>query len=123
MTSTPRTLEGLATTKHVQGSMPTGFDPAAHPVIARHIFGVEPFPISLASSEVVADLKFRRQCQRLHALGPRVLDELLAELGAEHGIQTVIDQKLDRYAGLDPEAHEATGGNQFWALPLHEASL
>ncbi len=59
-------------------------------------------PIGPIAAEVVADLRFRRKVQRLHRLGDRVLGEFLAELGAERGIQTVIDQKLDTYAERNP---------------------
>ena len=100
---------------------PADFDPADFPIIAMHVFGVSPFPpIGEAAPEVVADLKYRRRVQRLHGLGDRVLGEFLAEIGAERGIQTVIDKKLDRYAELDPEAIEATGGDKFWPVPIHE---
>lgn len=118
MSTTPRTLEDLATTQRVQGSLPAGFDPAAHPVIARHIFGVEPFPIGPIAAEVVADMRFRQRVQYLHRLGPRAVGELLAELGAERSIMTLIDQKLDTYAALDPKTLEVTGGDKFWPLPL-----
>ena len=57
MSTTPRTLEDLATTLRVQGSLPAGFDPTAHPIIARHVFGVEPFPIGQIAAEVVAELQ------------------------------------------------------------------
>ncbi len=97
MSPTPRILKDLATTKRVQGSLPAGFDPAAHPIIARHVFGVEPFPIGQVTSEVAADMRFRHQILRLHRLGPRVVGELLAELGAERSIMTIIDRKLDTY--------------------------
>ena len=103
-------------TRRDQGALPAGFDPAAYPIIARHIFGVEPFPTAM----VVADLRFRRQCQRLHALGNRAMTEFLAEIGAERSIMTLIDLKLDRYAALDPEALEATGGDSFWPAPIRE---
>ena len=39
---------------------------------------------------------------------------------AERSIQTVIDQKLERFADLDPEALAATGGDRFWSSPLSE---
>ena len=71
------------------------------------------------AAEVVADLRFRRQVQRVHDRGVRVVAELLAEIGAERSIQTVIDQKLDTYADLDLEALEATGGDKFWPAPLN----
>ncbi len=121
MSTTPRTLEGLATTKRALSSLPVDFDHAAHPIIARHFFGVEPFrPIGEVAAEVVADLQFRRRVQRLHGLGDRALGEFLAELGAERSIMTLIDGKLDTYAELEPGAVEATGGGDFWPAPLHE---
>ncbi len=99
-----------------------GFNPAAHPIIARHFFGVEPFrPIGEVAAGVVADLRRRRHVQQVHRLRDRVFGELLAEIGAERGITTIIDQKLARYAGLEPETLEATGGDRFWPAPLHEA--
>ena len=76
----------------------------------------------LSAAEVVASLKFRRQVEHLHRLGPRVVGELLAEIGAERSIQTLIDQKIDTYASLDPEALETTGGNGFWPPPLRGVS-
>ena len=100
---------------------PVDFDPTTHPIIALHWFGVKPLhPIGAISAEVVADLQFRRQVQRLHRLGPRVTGEFLAEIGAERSITTIIDRKLDTYAELDPNALEATGGDDFWPAPLHE---
>ena len=99
---------------------PADLDPGTHPIIARHFFGVEPLrPIGQIAVEVVAGMRFRRQVLRLHRLGPRVTAELLAEIGAERSIQTVIDQKLDTYADLDLEALEATGGDKFWLAPLN----
>ncbi len=71
-------------------------------------------------AEVVADLRFRRKVQQVHRLGDRVFGELLAEIGAERGIMTIIDQKLERYAELEPEALEVAGGDGFWPAPLHE---
>ena len=76
--------------------------------------------IGAIAAEVVADLSFRRDVQQVHRLGDRVFGELLAEIGAERGIQTIIDQKLKKYASLDPEALEATGGADFWSVPIHK---
>ncbi len=76
--------------------------------------------IGAIAAEVVADLRFRRQVQRLHRLGDRVLGEYLAELGADRGVQTPIDQKLDVYAELEPETLKVTDGGDFWPTPLHE---
>ena len=77
-------------------------------------------PIGPAVAEAVADLRFRRQIEHIHALGPRVTAELLAEIGAERSIMTIIDRKLDRYAGLEPETLEVTGGDGFWPAPVRE---
>ena len=76
--------------------------------------------IGQIAAEVVADLRRRRKVLRLHCLGPRVVGELLAEIGAERSIQTVIDQKLERYAQLEPEALDVTGGDGFWPAPIHK---
>ena len=77
-------------------------------------------PIGQIAAEVVADMRFRHQVLRLHRLGPRVTAELLAEIGAERSIQTVIDQKLDRYTEIEPEALEVTGSDGFWPLPIRK---
>ena len=63
---------------------PRNFDPATYPIIACHFFGVAPLrSIGSIAAEVVADLRVRRQVQRLHRLGSRVTAELLAEIAAE----------------------------------------
>ncbi len=84
-------------------------------------YGKAPAPWRQAgevATEAVADLRFRRRVQQVHRLGARAVGELLAELGAERSIMTLIDQKLDTYAELEPEALEAAGGDRFWPLPL-----
>ena len=77
----------------------------------------------MVATDVVADLNFRRQVERLHRFGPRVTAELLAEIAAERSIQTAIDQKLDRYTDLDPATIEAAGGSEFWPAPLHQIRI
>ena len=77
-------------------------------------------PIGKVAAEIVADLHFRRQVQCLHHRGDRVLGEYLAELGAERSIMTLIIQKLERYAELETEALEATGGDRFWTPPIRK---
>ncbi len=103
-------------------SPPANFDPAALPLIARHFYGIAPLrSIGKVAAEVVADLRFRRQVQQLHDLGPRIVAELLAEIAAERGIATIVNQKLDTYVDLDPTAIEAAGGDGFWTVPFREA--
>ena len=72
------------------------------------------------AADAVADLRFRRQVEHLHGLGARATAELLAELGAERSIQTIIDRKLDRYIELTPEQLKATGGNHFPPTPIRQ---
>ena len=76
--------------------------------------------ISAKAAEIVADLKFRRQVIRLHRQGPRAVGELLAEIGAERSIRTIIDKKLNTYAELEPEALKAAGGDEFWQPSIHK---
>ena len=99
---------------------PVNFDPGTHPILAVHYFGLEPpHPIGQIAAVIVADMKFRRQVERLHGLGPRAIAELLAELAAERSIMTAIDQKLATYVSIDPEVIGAAGGSDFWPAPLH----
>ncbi len=56
----------------------------------------------------------------LPAVGDRALGEFLAELGAERGITTIIDQRLERYAELESEVLQAAGGDEFWPTPVRE---
>ena len=76
--------------------------------------------VGKVAAEVAADLRFQRRVERVHALGPRATAELLAELGAERSIMTLIDQKLGSYAELDPEVLKVAGGDDFWPAPLYE---
>ena len=106
---------------HGANTAPVSFDPAAHPIIARHWFGVEPLrPIGQIAAEVGVDIRRRRKVQRFHRCGDRVLGEFLAELGAELSITTVIDRKLDTYLEIEPEVLEVAGGDRFPPNPIHE---
>ena len=71
-------------------------------------------------TEIIAELRFRRDVARVHALGARAVAELLAEVGAERGIQHLIDQKASRYATINPDHLLALGGDDFPPVPLHE---
>ena len=72
------------------------------------------------AAQIVADLAFRRKVQRLHAKGARVLGELLAELGAERCLMSVIEAKLDRFLTVPDEVLDAIRGHDFPPRPLHE---
>ncbi len=100
------------------------FSPVDHPIISRHWFNVEPFrPVGKLAAEVVADIEFRRQVERLHAMGPRPMAEMLGELAASRNLGTVIDEMLSRYAEIPDQALNALGGHEFPPLPLHEVGL
>ncbi len=103
-------------------SVPADLDPGTHPIIALHWFGMEPLhPIGPIAADVVADLQFRHQIERLHRLGPRVIGEILAHLGAKHTIRTSIEQTIEHFTELDSEVLEAAGGDEFWPAPIREA--
>jgi hypothetical protein len=85
------------------------FDPTACPILSRHWFGIEPPRLnSLVTVDAIADMRRRRHVRQLYRLGPRAVDELLVEIGAERGITTIIERKIERYAGIDPEATPST---------------
>ena len=70
------------------------------------------------AAEIVANVRFQRRvinlCRR-----PRLVGELLAHLGAERSITTRIDQLLEEFENLDPEALELAGGDRFPPNPIH----
>lgn len=72
------------------------------------------------AADIVADLKFRRLVGRVHALGPRVVAELLAEIAAERSIMVLIEQKLERYAALPVGVVEALNAAEMPAVPLRQ---
>ena len=69
--------------------------------------------IGQVAEEVVADLRFHRQVEKLHRLGPRATGELLAEIGEQRHCRTFIDRRVEAYANLDPETVQALDGDQF----------
>ncbi len=68
----------------------------------------------------IADLRRQRHVRQLCRLGPRAIDALLTEIGAERGITTIIERKVERYAALDLDALALVGGDHFPAQPIHE---
>ena len=71
------------------------------------------------AEDLVDDLRFHRQVERLHALGLRATGELLLEIAECIGCRTFIDQRLEAYAALDPETVRAVAGDQFPRPPLY----
>lgn len=54
----------------------------------------------------------------VHALGARVVFELLDEIGRYHGIANDVDRRLERYAALDRGVLRAVGGDRFPPPPV-----
>ena len=59
---------------------------------------------------MTAALRRQRLVQHLHRLGERAVDELLVELGLEHGIEADILLRLECYGRLSPAVVRALGG-------------
>ncbi len=73
----------------------------------------------MIAPHAIADLRRHRHVQQIYRLGPRAIDALLIEIGAERSIMTLIERKIERYAGLDVDALELTGGDRFPIPPIH----
>ncbi len=95
--------------------MPSDLNPDRNPIIAQHFFGWR--CIGDVTSGIVRDLQRRRHVEWLHELGPRALDELLIEIGAESSCLTAIEMKLARYASLNRRVVEALDGCEL-RMPL-----
>ena len=59
------------------------------------------------------EVEFRRNVTHLHALGPRAVGKLLAELGASRMVRTEIEILLRGYRCLDPTTVALVGG-RYW---------
>ncbi len=68
--------------------------------------------------EIATGPRFERMVDRVHSLGPRPLAELLAEIAIVTGEPDLIADRLQAYAGLDPEIVRALGADHFPAMPL-----
>ena len=76
-------------------------------------------PVGEVVADLVGELRFHRQVEKLHRLGPRPYGELLAEIGEQFKCRTFIDQRLRAYAALDPETVQALDGDRFPRPPLY----
>ena len=87
---------------------------------ARRARGLEPLGIITAS--IVAELKFRRDVERLHRLGPRAVHELLTEIGEQRLCRTFIERRVERYSEIHPEHLATLDGGVFPRPPLREVA-
>ncbi len=76
-------------------------------------------PIGEVARDLVGELKFHREAEKLHVLGPRPYGELLAEIGERFACRTFIDQRLRAYAALDPDVVRKLDGDEFPRPPLY----
>lgn len=65
-------------------------------------------------AQVPDSLRLRRGAEHLHALGPRAVAEMLAEVGRVHGVTGDVLERLEAWRRLRPETLAAVlGGRQF----------
>ncbi len=95
---------------------PVDFDPAAHPILARHWFGIPFHPTGSIAAEIVANPRRQRAAEHLHNLGPRPVLEALAEVEAGADL----DRVLADFERIDAETVRQLGGDSFWRAPLRE---
>jgi hypothetical protein len=67
--------------------------------------------------QVLARLRQQRHVERVCRF-PRLIAELLEEIGRHHGIDADIERRLAKYAALDPEILAAVGADRFPAAPI-----
>ncbi len=93
-----------------------GFNPAAHPIIATHWFGIEPRRQTSDVENMAARHERQRRIEHLHSLGPRAVGELLYEVAEGEDL----DRALGAYERITPDLLKALGGDRFPSAPLHE---
>jgi hypothetical protein len=62
-------------------------------------------------------LRRRRHVECIYRLGPRVVFELIDEIDKHHRLGDDLDQRLARYAAIDPLILGAIRGDQFAGTP------
>ncbi len=73
---------------------------------------------TVSTSQGLAGQRFERLIERVHALGPRVVSELLAEIAIATGEPGLIADHVEKYSRLDPAVLRAIGGDKFPPMPL-----
>ena len=107
----------VATNSHDSAAelIPANLDPATHPILSRHWFGVEPLrPIGPAAT-APASLRRHRQFEHVHRLGPRAVEELTLEVANGEDL----DRALAAYQRLTSDILKVTGGDRFPSQPIH----
>ena len=94
--------------------IPPNFIPADYPILSRHWFGIHP----TNGTAHARDLRFQRDVEHLHKLGPRALHEFFSEVAAERGIRTYLEDQIGAFANLDPDVLQALGGDRMAPNPI-----
>ena len=64
-------------------------------------------------ADFATEQRLERMVERVHALGPRVLAELLAEIATATDQPALIADRVAAYARLDPDLIRAIGADKF----------
>ncbi len=70
----------------------------------------------------LADFRLARDVERILALGPRPIIELLIEIGEQRLCRTYLEQRVRRYSEIDPRHLAALDGDTFPRPPLRDVS-
>lgn len=81
-----------------------------------------PVAVGELISPVVENVRFRRNVDAIHQKGPRLIYELLKEIGAHSRSQGFINQRAEVYAGISGDALDVTDGRDLPPTPLHPVS-
>ncbi len=68
--------------------------------------------------QALASVRHERNVEHVHALGPRPLYEMLAEIAIATGEPGIVADRVEAYAELNPELIRAIGANHFPPPPM-----
>ena len=75
-------------------------------------------PCAGSPGDFATGQRLERMVERVHALGPRLLAELLAEIATATGQHVLVVDLVEEYAGLDAELARFLGADRFAPMPL-----
>lgn len=76
------------------------------------------FTQTVSTAQDLAGPRFEHMVECLHRLGPRPLAEMIVEIATVTGEAGLIADRLQAYAGLDPEIIRFLGADRFPPMPL-----
>ncbi len=69
-----------------------------------------------------SEAEFQRGVEYVHRCGPRVIYELLCELGRGRMCRTAIEELVCRYTAISPETHRMVGSDRFPPPPIRRVA-